>query len=352
MESLLSYGRIPSTSSKFVFEQSAVPFASCHASTLVALANGDLLMAWFGGTDEGAPDVVIWAARLTNGTWSAPVEMVREPGTPTWNPVLFYTRDQRLWLYYKYGTTPAIWSAARKYSDDHGHTWSPVEYLPAGVYGPIRAKPLVLPDGTVVSGTSVESYRNWSVWIERSTDHGHTFAKIGPITVPDRTLDEVLIGAAPEDVPGSNDWQFTRGIIQPSVVNMGGAHLRLYARATAKTGRVCVADSSDSGLTWTQARPIEVPNPNSGIDAVALHDGRIVLIYNHTRVGRSPLNVAVSRDGETFTPFLTLEDTPGGEFSYPNIIQTEEGDLHISYTWQRRNICYVRVRLADVPLPS
>ena len=80
MESLLSYGRIPGPSSKFVFEQSAVPFASCHASTLVALANGDLLMAWFGGTDEGAPDVAIWAARLTNGIGSAPVEMAREPG--------------------------------------------------------------------------------------------------------------------------------------------------------------------------------------------------------------------------------------------------------------------------------
>lgn len=340
--------------SSFIFDTDTVPFASCHASTLVALPNQELLAAWFGGTAEGAPDVAIWLSRCVDGKWSVPQEIVRESGTPTWNPVLFYTRDGRLWLYYKYGPHPTLWSAARRYSLDHGRTWSLVEYLPAGLYGPIRAKPLVLSDGTVISGTSVESYRNWAVWIERSTDNGLTFAKIGPITVPDsdsapgdaanRTPSD-----APVDVPGSNDWQFTRGIIQPSVVDMGGGHVRLYARATAKTGRVCIADSWDGGQTWPQARPIDVPNPNSGIDAVALRDGRIVLIYNHTQTGRSPLNLAVSPagDGEHFTPLLTLEDTPGGEFSYPNVIQGDaavgDDDLHICYTWQRKRICYVRV---------
>ena len=90
------------------------------------------------------------------------------------------------------------------------------------------------------------------------------------------------------------DWNDIEGIIQPSVVPLGKKHLRLYARSTAKTARVCVADSYDDGVTWTQARPLEVPNPNSGIDAVALSDGRVVLVYNNTTSGRTPLNLAVS----------------------------------------------------------
>src|SRR5437763_15007076 len=92
---------------------------------------------------------------------------------------------------------PPVRPAPDASSRDEGKTWSPVEHLPAGLYGPIRAKPLVLDDGTVVSGTSVESYRSWACWIERSTDNGKTFAKTGPITVAPEFLNTV----APTIVP-------------------------------------------------------------------------------------------------------------------------------------------------------
>jgi predicted neuraminidase len=81
---------------------------------------------------------------------------------------------------------------------------------------------------------------------------------------------------------------------------------------------------------------------------VALRDGRVALVYNHTSKGRTPLNLAVSADGEHFRMFQTLEDQPG-EYSYPALIQGSEGDLHITYTWNRKRIRYVRVPLADVP---
>jgi predicted neuraminidase len=319
---------------EFIFD--SAPFPSCHASTLVELANGDLMSAWFGGTAEGKPDVAIWASQRVAGRWAEPAEMVRESQTPCWNPVLFYTKDRRLWLYYKFGTSPSQWTAGRKYSDDHGKSWSAVEHLPAGVYGPIRAKPLVLDDGTIISGTSVESYRSWAAWIERSTDGGKTFSRIGPIAAPDASR-------------GSDDGKSTHGLIQPSVISLGTGKLRVYMRSTQDIGRVCVADSADGGVTWTQARPLDVPNPNSGIDAVALRDGRVVLVYNNTVKGRSPLNLAVSRDGERFTMFRTLEDGPGEEFSYPNVLQGKDGDLHIVYTWRRKKIRYVKLALADVP---
>ncbi len=333
--------------SEFIFE--SAPFASCHASTVVELRNGDLMSAWFGGSAEGNPDVAIWAARRTGGHWTAPVELAREPGVAAYNPVLFYTNDGRLWMYYKFGQHPMSWSAGRRFSSDDGKTWSEVEHLPAGLYGPIRAKPLVMADGTIVSGTSVESYRSWAVWIERSTDNGKTWTKFGPITVSG-VRPGAGAGDAPPDVPGSNDWKFTDGIIQPSVVSLGGKHLRLYARSTSKTGKICIADSMDAGVKWTQAHPIDLPNPNSGIDAVTLRDGRVVLIYNHTTKGRTPLNLAVSKDGEHFQMFHTLEDQ-AGEYSYPALVQAKNGDLLMTYTWNRKRIKSVRVPLADVPAP-
>jgi predicted neuraminidase len=333
-------------SKEFIYE--TAPFQSAHASTVVQLKNGDFMSAWFGGTKEGAPDVAIWCARRHEGKWSAPVELAREKDIASYNPVLFYTKDGRLWLYYKFGPHPTSWTAARRYSTDDGANWSAVEHLPAGLYGPIRAKPLVLPDGTVVSGTSVESYRSWACWIERSTDNGKTFTKSGPIVVSSAYVNAPVTGGEVKEVPGSFDWGKTEGIIQPSVISLGGSKLRFYARSTARTGKICVADSEDSGRTWTDARPIDLPNPNSGIDAIALRDGRVVLIFNDTTKGRTPLNLAVSRDGEHFRIFQTLESGPG-EYSYPALIQDREGDLDMTYTWNRKTIRYVHLPLAEVP---
>lgn len=332
--------------SEFIF--TSAPFPSCHASTIVELRNGDLLAAWFGGSAEGKPDVAIWGARRSGGHWSTPVLLVREPETPAWNPVLFYSRDERLWLYYKFGPNPGAWTAGRMWSLDHGQTWSEPEHLPAGLYGPIKDKPLVLDDGTIVSGTSVESYRSWAVWIERSNDNGKSWTKFGPITVPFGSTGSDATRAGPAQVHGGAEWAQTYGIIQPAIVSIGGDRLRLYARSTSNIGAICVADSPDRGVTWTQARPIDLPNPNSGIDAVRLQDGRIVVAYNNTKSGRTPLNLAQSRDGEHFQMFSVLEDQPG-EYSYPAIIQGRDGDLHITYTWNRTKIRYVRFPLADVP---
>jgi predicted neuraminidase len=334
-----------------IFAPGSAPFAASHASTVVELKNGDLMSAWFGGTAEGKPDVAIWGSTRTRAGWSAPVELAREAEVPCWNPVLFHTKDGKLWMYYKFGPSPETWTGARKWSTDEGKTWSPAEHLPAGLLGPIRAKPLVLNNGTIISGTSIEAYRSWAAWIERSTDGGKTWAKIGPIVPPvgpDKQGTGDAHAAIASPVPGSSDWRYTDGIIQPSVVPLGRKRLRLYARSTAKTLRICVADSYDDGVTWTQARPLEVPNPNSGIDAVALRDGRVVLIYNNTTSGRTPLNLAVSSDGEHFKMFYTLEESPG-EYSYPAIIQTASGDLEMTYTWNRKTIEHVHFSLAEVP---
>jgi predicted neuraminidase len=336
---------------ELIFEPGAAPFASSHASTIVELKNGDLLSAWFGGTAEGKPDVAIWYSRRAGDTWSAPAELAREDGVPCWNPVLFHDAAARLWLYYKFGPSPETWVAARKYSSDEGRTWSTAEHLPAGLLGPIRAKPLVEKNGTIVAGTSIEAYHSWAAWIERSADDGKTWSKIGPLVPPisgvQATKDESNSSAA-APASGSTGTNPNYGIIQPSVVSLGGKHLRFYARSTASIGRVVASDSYDDGVTWSQPHPLDVLNPNSGIDAVVLRDGRVILVYNNTTSGRTPLNLAVSTDGEHFRMFYTLEDQPG-EYSYPAMIQGKNGDLEITYTWQRKGIRHFSFPLADIP---
>ena len=89
-----------------------------------------------------------------------------------------------------------------------------------------------------------------------------------------------------------------------------------------------------------------LPNPNAGTDAVTLKGGRQLIVYNHTTRGiifpanRDMLNVAISADGNKWKPVLTLERAPG-EYSYPAVIQTRDGKVHITYTWQRKTIKHV-----------
>lgn len=318
------------------FISNEMPTPSCHASTLVELSNGDLLASWFGGTREGAPDVAIWQSRRTGSGWSKPYAVLREPDIATYNPVLFYSRADVLWLYYKFGPHPSNWSAGRTFSRDDGHTWAPVEHLPAGLYGPIRAKPLVLQDGTILSGTSVESYESWACWIERSTDQGQTWQRIGPIAAPARLATSKLKNGEPY------------GIIQPSLVDLGHSHIRLYARSTQTIGRICQSDSYDNGFTWSEVKTTELPNPNSGIDVMRLRDGRLVMIYNRSTHARTPLNLALSHEGEHWKDFYPLETGPG-EYSYPALIQGKNGDLLMTYTWRRQKIRFVRYPIGKIP---
>jgi predicted neuraminidase len=98
----------------------------------------------------------------------------------------------------------------------------------------------------------------------------------------------------------------------------------------------------------------QLPNPNSGIDACVLRDGTAVLVYNHTAMvagrwggPRSPLNVAISADGHEWSAAAVLEDDDG-EYSYPAVIQSLDGDVHVTYTWRRRNVKHVLLGTADL----
>jgi predicted neuraminidase len=310
--------------SEFIFE--TAPFASAHASTIVETRDG-LVAAWFGGTREGADDVAIWASRRAAGAWTPPVAVatgVQPDGTryPCWNPVLSEMPDATLALFYKVGPSPQRWWGMVKTSRDRGRTWSEPRRLADGILGPIKNKPVRLADGTIVSGSSTESPdrpSKWRVHFERSGDAGRTWTTVSP---------PAPAGGAEIDA------------IQPSIlVHQDG---RLHAVGRTRSQRIFETWSSDRGRTWTPLVLTVLPNPNSGIDAVTLADHRHLVVYNHTTNGRSPLNVAISRDGKAWEAALVLEREPG-EYSYPAVVQTLDGKVHVTYTWKRLRIKHVTI---------
>ena len=229
------------------------PFKECHASTIVETTPGNMLVAFFAGTAEGNKDVCIFTSNGAKGKWN-PIKLVADGiinntlRYPCWNPVLFKHSSQQLALYYKVGPSPRQWWGMMKTSTDNGLTWSEARRLPDGILGPIKNKPVKLNDGTILSPSSTETNGNWKIHIERSADNGHTWQYI--------------------PVDTSSGMQ----VIQPTLLTYDDHKIQLLGRS--KSGRVVQSFSTDNGITWGKLNQTNLPNPNSGIDAVTIEKNR------------------------------------------------------------------------------
>lgn len=305
-------------------------FKACHASTLVALDHNQIMAAWFAGSNEGNPDVCIWAATKKGEKWGEPKQIAdgwaNGKQYPCWNPVLFKTKAGLLMLHYKVGPNPREWWAMLKTSADNGKTWSAAKKLPNGFLGPIKNKPIQLANGDILYPSSTESVdeKVWQVHLEKSDANGDNFTKIN-----------------------INCGDF--GVIQPSILTYKNGSLQLLCRSRQNV--VVSTWSYDAGKTWSKLTALNLPNPNAGTDAVSLKNGLQVLVYNPLSAGknwwegRSVLKVAVSKNGTDWKDVYTLEDHATGEYSYPAIITAQTGQVHISYTAERKNIKYVQLKL-------
>jgi len=208
-------------------------------------------------------------------------------------------------------------------STDGGASWSTPRRLPDGILGPIKNKPVALKDGSLLCGSSTE-LAGWVVHMESTRDFGATWEKTGPLN----TLAQF-------------------GAIQPTILLHRSGAIQILCRSRQK--RITETWSSDGGKTWSAMAATVLPNPSSGIDAVMLRDGRALLVYNHTENARSPLNVAVSSDGKVWKAVVVLENQPG-EYSYPAVIQSSDGLVHVTYTWKRERIKHVVIDPAKLVL--
>lgn len=307
---------------EYIYNAKDVPFPSCHASTIVE-SNEGLIAAWFGGTDEKNPDVGIWVSRFIDGKWSIPVEAAngvqnKDLRYPSWNPVLFKKDNGEIVLYYKVGPDPRSWWGLFKTSKDNGKTWSSKNKIPDNLLGPIKNKPVRLPNGNILYPTSFETPKKWNIYLETSTQDLKNWGKIN---IDNNNLNS----------------------IQPSILFYEDGKMQLLCRS--KNKKINQSWSKDKGKTWSAVAPTTLPNNNSGIDAVTLANGMQLLVFNPIIRGRNKLAVAVSKDGVNWNAAILLENDSkkSAEYSYPAVIQTKDGLVHITYTWNRELIKHVLI---------
>ncbi|MDB4340812.1 exo-alpha-sialidase [Akkermansiaceae bacterium] len=309
-------------SEEFIFQNA--PHKECHASTLAQTSRG-LVAAWFGGTKEKNPDVGIWSSYHDGKRWSSPRQWAdglqhKNLRYPCWNPVLYQPEaNQPLMLFFKVGPNPREWWGELMLSYDRGRSFQPAQRLPEEIDGPVRSKPIRLKDGTLLCPSSTEHDDEWRFHFEKLND-----------------------GKWSRFEPQQQLFQ----VIQPTLLTHPGQ--RIQALYRSKHGAIITNESKNGGESWSPLKKLGLPNNNSGIEALTLANGRHLLLYNHLGGQgnngwgkRHAIHLAVSDDGIVWKALAVIEKAKEGEFSYPAMIQTKDGLVHMTYTWNRKRVKHV-----------
>lgn len=353
-----------------------------HAANLMPLPNGDLACVWFGGTQEGVPDISIYFSRLAKGSscWTVPVKLSNDPTRSEQNPILFPAPDGKLWLLYTSQRSGNQDTSIVRYriSEDGGQTWGAIGTLfdKAGTF--VRQPVVVLDNGEWLVPVFYCRTRPGEKWVGNndisavliSPDRGQTWQEF---EVPDSV-----------------------GCVHMNIEKMpDGSLLALFRSRWAD--HIYASHSKDNGRTWSRPTPTELPNNNSSIQFTRLLNGHLAIVFNdisaeqatERRVSlydeiededdtgapatvepvappagrtafwgtpRAPMTLAISEDGGKTWPHKRNLEVGDGycmtnnsekqlnrEYSYPSIKQTADGEIHIAYTYFRQKIKYVRV---------
>lgn len=326
---------VPAQPAAPVFENDTLnpdtPLAMSHVASICELPNGRLAAAWYSGSKEGARDVAIYFSTRNPGAagWSHPREIVTRESAQRdlgrhlrkiGNSVLFSDDAGRLYLLFV--TIPmGGWSGSSlqfTWSDDEGLSWAPGRHLTLNPFFNlgqlVKNRPVALVDG----GWAVPIYQELA-------------GKLG----------EVLWLR-----PAAKGWDFTKSRInggrsgfQPSLAPLSTNAAIAFLRDASGSRRISVARTEDTGTTWSSLTGLSLPNPDSGLTSLRLTDGRMVLVFNDSTVGRNNLRLAVSSDeGRSWTRVATLAEESGAGVSYPYAIQARDGQVHVVYTWKHAQI--------------
>lgn len=354
------------------------PTVQNHAANLSLLPDGTLACVWFGGTMEGMGDISIYLSRLAPGsdTWSGPEKMSDDAQKSEQNPLLFNAPDGQVWLLYTSQTSGHQDGAVvkRRISADGGKSFGPVTTL-CEIPGTFVRQPII------VNGSS-----EWLLPVFRC------IGRPGTRWTGDVDTAAVLISTDAGISWAMHDVADSIGAVHMNIVPLGGDEMvALYRNRFSE--QVLRSRSHDGGRNWSAPEPTDLPNNNSSVQAVRLPDGRIAIVYNHANalmsdarrvslydeiegdepvateptaepegrkavwgVPRAPLSLAISSDGGTSFPdridletgdgFCLTNNSKDGlnrEFSYPSILATDDGTIHVAFTYFRRAIKYIRL---------
>ena len=351
------------------------PVVQNHAANLIELANGDLGCVWFGGTMEGMGDISIYFSRLDRArdVWSAPEKLSDDSTRSEQNPILFRAPDGRLWLLYTSQPSGHQDQAVvkRRISADDGRTFGPVEVL-WNEPGTFVRQPIVINDAG-----------DWLLPLFRCRN------RPGQLWRGDDDDSAVLVSSDEGRSWVRHDLAGSTGAVHMNIL-AGAGPARLAVFRSRYADRVHLARSADDGLSWSAPAPTELPNNNSSVQAIRLRDGRIAIACNAASaetsserraslydeidggtsdaaetpsarpaiwgVPRAPLVVAISADDGASFPLLrevragsgyclsnNSRDGLNREYSYPSLLETADGAMHLAFTAYRRAIEYVRV---------
>lgn len=297
-------------------------FSQCHASTIAETEHG-LFMACFAGPREGHERTGIWAGTYINDAWCNQKQIIdsrQDDGqlVPLWNPVLFSTNDE-LRLYYRIGQSPENWSCAYISSLDQAQSWSRPSHIPSVATGPVRNKPLLLEDSSVITPTSTE-LNEWAIHFE--------IVKQGDTGIQKVCVQHGNLKA-----------------IQPVILPHGNGVLQALCRT--RNSYIAETWSYDNGQSWSQLVLTGIRNSSAALDAIRIDDLGFVLVYNDCSVGRYNLTLAVSKDGRHWTNKKVLENSMG-EYAYPCMTSTRNGALHILYSYNRKNIKHIPLAKSEL----
>lgn len=296
----------------------------CHSATIIELSNGDILAAWWCGSFERASDAAIWGSRLKRGAgkWEPAAVLADFPGRFEGNPVLFSLHDGRVWLFF-FCQTPESQGLDQimfRESQDRGLTWYPIRTFSARPGLRPRNHPIIMPNGEILFPLFDET-TGQSVFLI-SGNMGKTWE-----------MSRFIISDPPN--------------VQPTVISRGEGHLYALMRTWHENPSkrfLWQSESNDYGRTWSDPTYSILPTVGSAVEMIVLKNGNVVVGFNDGKSNkRTPLSIGLSIDqGRTWAYKRNLEEGPGS-FSYPSLVQSRDGHIHILYSYNRRYIKHVEI---------
>jgi predicted neuraminidase len=315
--------------------------AKSHSATLAELPDGTLVAAWYAGSGEGAADVAIYLSRRgVDGAWSEPAAVMtrervqadlRRNVISLGNPLLLPDDSGRLGLLFV-SIAAGRWSGSSMnlaWSEDGGLTWGAARKLTMNPLSNLSALPRNPPARLVGGGWAVPVYEEFlgkfpeTLWLQpRRKDYSAAVSRVeGGVYV----LQSALV---------------------PLAVDRAVSFFRDFRPARWMSA----SWSDDAGGTWTKPAVTGLPNRDSGLCAIRLSDGAILMAFNDLSPGkRENLRLALSEDeGRTWRTIATLAEEAGSEFSYPYLIRSSDGTIRMVYSARQTQILFAEFNEAWV----